>query len=115
MGKRKIAPQPLSIDISEILAERFRNEDIEVEPCSIEIEGKINEEKDYMVSVRYRGEDMSPILDSLLGQAKEEIKTGTTRIYLHACRKLFHKDENNRPLMKGLNLYYRLKSHKIRR
>jgi len=114
VGKRKSAPRPQSIDISGILTERFRNEEIEVLPCSISIGSRINEEKDHMVSVRYGGEDMSPLLDSLLAQAKEEIETERARIYLHACRKVFSRDENNRPLIKGLNLYYRLKSQ-IRR
>lgn len=114
MGKKKRAPQPQSINLAEILKERFQNDQIEVRPCLLIPAGaKINEEKDYIVTIRYLGEDLSPILDSLLSHAKEEIEMGNARVYLHACRKKF--SDNNKLLIKGLSLYYRLKSLKARR
>lgn len=115
MGKRKNAPQPQSINISEILTERFQNEAVEVKPCLIPIEEKIDEEKDYIVSVDYHGVDLREILDELIARAKEDVITEKARLYLHGCRKIFTRDENNRLLMKELNLYYRLKSLNFRR
>lgn len=112
MGKKKNAPRPLSINISEILTERFQNEAVEVKPCQIPIAGKIDEEKDHIVSVKYHGTDLRNSLDKLIARAKEEVVMGKARLYLHACRKIFARDENNRLLMKELNLYYRLKSLK---
>lgn len=115
MGKKKNAPRPQSINISEILTKRFQNELVEVKPCQIPVEGKIDEERDHVVSVKYNGADLRDSLDELIARAKEEVLTEKARLYLHACRKVFIRGENNRLLMKELNLYYRLKSLKVRR
>ncbi|HUM33627.1 MAG TPA: hypothetical protein PKX32_00040 [Candidatus Saccharicenans sp.] len=115
MGKKKNAPRPQSINISEILTKRFQNELVEVKPCQIPVEAKIDEERDYIVSVKYHGTDLRESLDELIARAKEEVVMGKARLYLHACRKILARDENNRLLMKELNLYYRLKSLKVRR
>ncbi|MDH7513551.1 MAG: hypothetical protein QHH14_11455 [Clostridiales bacterium] len=115
MGKKKNAPRPQSINISEILTQRFQNELVEIKPCQIPAGPKIDEEKDHIVSVKYRGIDLRDSLDELIARAKEEVITEKARLYLHACRKVFTRDENNRLLMKGLNLYYRLKGLKFRR
>jgi len=112
VGKKKNAPRPQCINISEILIERFQNEALEVKPCQIPIAGKIDEKKDHIVSVKYRGIDLRDSLDELIARAKEEVITEKARLYLHACRRIFERDENNRLLMKELNLYYRLKSLK---
>lgn len=112
MGKKINAPRPQNINISEILTERFQDEAVEVKPCQIPIRAKIDEEQDYIVSIKYRGTDLRDSLDKLIARAKEDIIREKVRLYLHACRKIFTRDENNRLLMKELNLYYRLKSLK---
>lgn len=105
MGKKKYAPQPQSINISEILSERLQDVAVEISPCRIFIPKKIDEEKHYVVSVS--GDDLDNKLDLLLARAKEGIRTEGAELYLHACRKI--KNEGNPPALKGVNLYYRLK------
>ncbi|MCX7973741.1 MAG: hypothetical protein N3B16_04490 [Candidatus Aminicenantes bacterium] len=111
MGKKKNAPRPQSINISGILTERFQNDLLEIRPCLIPIGGKMDEEKDHIVTVKYHGADMRDELNDILARAKEEVATDNVRLYLHACQKIFSRDENNK-LLKELKLYYRLKSLK---
>jgi len=114
VGKKKGASQPQKVNIGGILKERFKDYEIDITPCLISARKKINEEKDYIVGLTYRGDDLRSELDHILTLAKEEVDAAQFRIYLHACQKIYISDGENRPL-KGLKLYYRLRSLKNNR
>lgn len=114
MGKKNIAPQRQKVNIGEILKDRLKDYEIDITPCLISSRKKTNEEKDYIIELTYRGDDLWDELDHILIIAKEEVETPQYRAYLHACRKIYVSEGEKKPL-KGLKLYYRLRSLKNNR